>query len=91
MVTSGDWWDNLPDDIRTQLGTILKEVTEERNAESTIVNEANKQNIIKAGGVVRTLTPEQRSEWVTALKPVWKKFEKDIGSDLLEAAQASNK
>ena len=91
VVTSGDWWDNLPDDIRTQLGTILKEVTEERNAESTIVNEANKQNIIKAGGVVRTLTPEQRSEWVTALKPVWKKFEKDIGSDLLEAAQASNK
>jgi len=66
-------------------------VTEERNAESTVVNEANKQNIIKAGGVVRTLTPEQRSEWVTALKPVWKKFEKDIGSDLLEAAQASNK
>ena len=90
VVTSGDWWDNLPDDIRTQLGTILKEVTEVRNAESTMVNEANKQNIIKAGGVVRTLTPEQRGEWVTALKPVWKKFEKDIGSDLLEAAQAAN-
>ena len=90
VVTSGDWWDNLPDDIRDQLGTILKEVTEVRNAESTVVNEANKQNIIKAGGVVRTLTAEQREAWVTALKPVWKKYEKDIGSDLLEAAQASN-
>jgi C4-dicarboxylate-binding protein DctP len=90
VVTSGEWWDNLPDDIRDQLGTILKEVTEVRNAESTVVNEANKQNIIKAGGVVRTLTAEQRQEWVTALKPVWKKYEKDIGSDLLEAAQASN-
>ena len=90
VVTSGEWWNNLPDDIRDQLGTILKEVTEVRNAESTVVNEANKQNIIKAGGVVRTLTAEQRQEWVTALKPVWKKYEKDIGSDLLEAAQASN-
>ncbi|WP_409439501.1 TRAP transporter substrate-binding protein [Psychromonas sp. GE-S-Ul-11] len=90
VVTSGDWWDGLPDDMREQLATILKEVTEVRNSESTAVNELNKQNIIKAGGVVRTLTAEQRQQWVTALKPVWKKFEKDIGSDLLEAAQASN-
>ncbi|MFG6245754.1 C4-dicarboxylate ABC transporter, partial [Vibrio diabolicus] len=60
------------------------------NAESTKVNLANKNNIIEAGGVVRTLTPEQRQEWVTALQPVWKKFEKDIGSDLIEAALASN-
>lgn len=90
VVTSGEWWNNLPNDVRDQLGAILKEVTEVRNAESTAVNEVNKQNIIKAGGVVRSLTAEQRGEWVTALKPVWKKFEKDIGSDLIEAAQASN-
>lgn len=90
VVTSGDWWKGLPDDTRTQLATILKEVTETRNAESSKVNETNKQNIIKAGGVVRTLTPAQREEWVTALKPVWKKFEKDVGSDLLKAAQMSN-
>ncbi|TEW55276.1 DctP family TRAP transporter solute-binding subunit [Psychromonas sp. RZ22] len=90
VVTSGEWWKGLPDDVRTQLAGILKEVTETRNAESTKVNEENKQNIIKAGGIVRTLTPEQRQAWVTALKPVWKKFEKDIGSDLIEAAQAAN-
>ena len=54
------------------------------------MNLANKNNIIEAGGVVRTLTPEQRQEWVTALQPVWKKFEKDIGSDLINAALASN-
>lgn len=90
VVTSGEWWENLPDDVRNQLATILREVTEVRNSESTAVNELNKQNIIKAGGIVRTLTPEQRQQWVDALKPVWKKFEKDIGSDLIEAAQASN-
>jgi len=90
VVTSGDWWNGLPSDVRDQLATILKEVTETRNSESSLVNETNKQNIIKAGGVVRQLTPEQREEWVTALKPVWKKFEKDIGSDLIEAAEKSN-
>ncbi|TNF09921.1 MAG: C4-dicarboxylate ABC transporter, partial [Vibrionaceae bacterium] len=69
---------------------ILKEVTETRNAESNKVEEQNKQYVIEAGGVVRELTPEQRQLWVDALKPVWKKFEKDIGSDLIEAALASN-
>lgn len=90
VVTSSDWWEGLPKDVRGQLATILKEVTEARNAESTRVNEENKQNIIKAGGTVRSLTAEQRQAWVEALKPVWKKFEGDIGSDLLAAAVASN-
>ncbi|WP_045414925.1 TRAP transporter substrate-binding protein [Vibrio owensii] len=90
VVTSNDFWKNLPDDQREQLNTIIQEVTAQRNAESTKVNLANKNNIIEAGGVVRTLTPEQRQEWVTALQPVWKKFEKDIGSDLIDAALASN-
>jgi C4-dicarboxylate-binding protein DctP len=90
VVTSGEWWKGLPKAVREQLATILKEVTETRNAESSLVNETNKQNIIKAGGVVRQLTPEQRQAWVTALKPVWEKFEKDIGRDLIEAAQKAN-
>jgi len=90
VVTSSKWWDGLPDDVRSQLAMILKEVTEMRNAESTKVNEQNKQNIIAAGGTVRTLTPEQRQAWVDAMKPVWKKFEGDIGADLMEAALKSN-
>ncbi|MEK6214480.1 MAG: TRAP transporter substrate-binding protein DctP, partial [Vibrio fluvialis] len=90
VVTSTKWWDGLPADVRDQLATILKEVTETRNAESNKVEEQNKQYVIEAGGVVRELTPEQRQLWVDALKPVWKKFEKDIGSDLIEAALASN-
>lgn len=90
VVTSTDWWNGLPADVRDQFATILREVTEARNAESTKVNEMNKQNIIAAGGVVRTLTPEQRQAWIDAMKPVWKKFEGDIGADLMEAALKAN-
>ncbi len=90
VVTSTEWWDGLPEDVRSQLATIIKEVTQTRNQASSEVNEANKQKIIEAGGKVRTLTDEQRAAWVKALQPVWKKFERDIGSDLLAAAQASN-
>lgn len=91
VVTSAKFWDGLPDDVRNQFAQILKEVTATRNAESTKVNLANRQNIIDAGGVVRTLTPAQRQKWVEALKPVWKKFEKNIGHDLINDALAANK
>ncbi len=90
VVTSTEWWEDLDEGVREDLARILKEVTETRNAESTAVNEANKQKIIDAGTEVRTLTKEQRQAWVDALKPVWAKFEKDIGADLIEAAQAAN-
>lgn len=90
VVTSDEWWNGLKPAVRTKLATILKEVTETRNKESYKVNQANKQKIIEAKGVVRSLTPEQRQAWADALKPVWKKFEGDVGADLLKAAQASN-
>jgi C4-dicarboxylate-binding protein DctP len=90
VVTSTDWWNGLKPEVRDQFAKILQEVTEARNKESVAVNQANKKKILEAGGKVRTLTPEQRKAWVKALKPVWKKFEKDVGNDLLSAAQASN-
>jgi C4-dicarboxylate-binding protein DctP len=90
VVTSTKWWDGLPADVRDQLATILKEVTEVRNGESTNVNNQNKENIIKAGGIVRTLNAEQRQAWVDAMKPVWNKFEKDIGRDLMDSALNAN-
>ena len=91
VVTSAKWHKSLPKDVRMQFDSILKGVTNERNDESTKVNNANKKNVMDAGGVVRTLTKEQRQEWVTAMKPVWKKFEKDIGKDLMAAALKANK
>ena len=90
VVTSVQWWDGLPATVRDQLATILTEVTATRNAESTKVNNRNRQNIIDAGGVVRPLTDAQRQDWVTAMKPVWRTFERDIGADLLAAAQRAN-
>ena len=90
VVTSTEFWEGLPDDVRAQLKTILDEVTEARNADSTKVNDEAKAAIIAAGGVIRKLTPDQRGKWVTAMKPVWAKFENDVGDDLMTAAQAAN-
>ena len=91
VVTSSEWWDGLPADVRDQLQTILSEVTTERNNQSTAINEQNKNLIIQAGGTVRQLSPAQRALWVEAMKPVWKQFEGDVGTDTIAAAQAANK
>jgi C4-dicarboxylate-binding protein DctP len=90
VVTNVDWLNGLDADVRDQFLKILAEVTETRNKESTAVNEQAKQAIIDAGGVVRTLTPEQRQAWVDAMKPVWEKFKDDVGQENIDAAQAIN-
>jgi len=90
VVTSTEWWDGLDGEVKDQLSTILEEVTVTRNAESFAVNEQNKEAIIAAGGEVRTLSAEQRQAWVDALKPVWEKFEADVGAEMIEAAQSAN-
>ncbi len=90
VVTSTEFWDGLPDDVRTQLATILDEVTAEKNAEANNVDEEAKKLILAAGGVIRELTPEQRQAWVDAMKPVWSKFEADVGADNIAAAQEFN-
>ncbi|EIE52652.1 C4-dicarboxylate ABC transporter [Salipiger aestuarii] len=90
VVTSTDWWDSLDDDVRTQIATILEEVTTERNAAIAEVDADNRQAVLDAGAEIRELTPEQRQAWVDAMKPVWEKFTDDVGQENIDAAQAIN-
>jgi C4-dicarboxylate-binding protein DctP len=90
VVAGVDFLDSLDADVREQFLTIVAEVTEVRNAESTKVDEDAKQAIIDAGGVVRQLTPEQRAKWVEAMNPVWEQFKGDVGQENIDAAVASN-
>lgn len=90
VVTSTEWWDGLPAGIRNQLSTIMTEVTVARNKAAFAVNEENKKKIMESGGKIRKLTAAQRQAWVDAMKPVWSKFEGDIGADMIKAAQAAN-
>ena len=90
VIVSRRFWEGLPTDVRADLERIMHEVTADRNKKSYELNQASRAKVIEAGGVVRTLTDEQRAAWVAAMMPVWAKFEVEIGADMIAAAQASN-
>ncbi len=89
FMTSTDFLDSLKPDVREKLLAIADEVTQQANEAVKAAEAKNKQNIIDAGGKINELTPEQRQQWVDAMKPVWKMFEKEIGADLIEVAANS--
>ncbi|TLX58971.1 C4-dicarboxylate ABC transporter [Stutzerimonas nosocomialis] len=92
VITNTKFWQGLPDDVRSELQNILSEVTVAVNEQADALNQADKQRILDAGTTeIITLTPEQREMWREAMKPVWKKFEGEIGVDLIQAAEAANK
>ena len=91
VITNTKFWDGLPEDVRGELSKIMAEVTVEVNKQADALNEGDKQRILEAGTTeILTLTPEQRAMWRDAMQPVWKKFEGEIGADLIKAAQAAN-
>lgn len=91
LITNTKFWNGLPEDVRSELSKIVAEVTTEVNKQADDLNQGDKQRILDAGTTeIITLTPEQRAAWREAMKPVWKKFEGEIGADLIKAAEAAN-
>jgi len=91
VITNAKFWNGLPEDVRTELQGIMDKVTVEVNKQAEALNQASRQKIIDAKtSEVDALTPEQRDEWRKAMRPVWDKFEGQIGADLIKAAQDAN-
>jgi C4-dicarboxylate-binding protein DctP len=90
VAVNPQFWNSLPDDIRTGLDEIVAEVTEWGNARSEEINQRDKANIIASGrSEIIQLTPEELALWQEAMRPVWDQFSGDIGSDLIDAAITS--
>ncbi|WP_439886602.1 C4-dicarboxylate TRAP substrate-binding protein DctP [Pseudomonas sp. MBLB4123] len=91
LITNTQFWNGLPADVRSELEKINGEVAAEVNRQADALNQEAKQGILAAGTTeIIQLTPEQRSQWRDAMKPVWSKFEAEIGADLIKAADAAN-
>jgi len=91
VVTSTEFWTGLPEGIRTELKKALDEAIAFGNSVAAEKAVSDRQKIIdsKRSEVIE-LTDAQRQQWVNVMKPVWKKFEGQIGKDYIDAAVKSN-
>ncbi|HLV17282.1 MAG TPA: TRAP transporter substrate-binding protein [Pseudomonas sp.] len=91
VITNTKFWNGLPENVRVELRAALNDATKEVNRQADQLNREAREAIVKAGtSQILELTPEERNQWREAMKPVWKKFEAEIGKDLIEAAVAAN-
>lgn len=91
LTVNAEFWNGLPEDIRTELDAILAEVTATVNSQANTINASAREKVVAAGKVeILTLEPEQREAWRAAMAPVWEEFRDDIGEDVMKAAEAAN-
>ncbi|ABD08025.1 TRAP dicarboxylate transporter DctP subunit [Rhodopseudomonas palustris HaA2] len=91
VVVNAKWWNGLSKDLQDAMKKAMDEATKVNNDVAGKLNDEAKQKIASSGASkIHQLTPEQRKQWVEAMKPVWAKFESAIGKDLIDAAVASN-
>lgn len=92
IVTSAEFWMGLSNELRTGIKKALDEAIAYGNDISAKKAINDRQKIIDSKrSEVLILTPAERKLWVEAMKPVWKKFEKQIGKEYIDAAIAANK
>lgn len=86
------FWNSLPEDVRTELESIVHEVSDIANAESAQINRQDREKIAESGqSEIIDLTADELLVWQQTMRPVWDKFKADIGEDLIQAAlSASN-
>jgi C4-dicarboxylate-binding protein DctP len=91
VVTSAEFWNGLPDDLRPEIKKALDEAIAFGNQVAAEKDLGDRQKIVDSKrSEIITLSPEERAQWVEVMKPVWKQFEEAIGKDLIDAAYASN-
>ncbi len=87
ILSSDKFWNSLPSDIRPVLEASMKDAIAFGNdiARQKVVSD--RQKVIEAGtSEIYKLTVAERQAWTEAMLPVWKKYESEIGSGLIQAA-----
>jgi C4-dicarboxylate-binding protein DctP len=90
VAVNPEFWDGLPEEIRTELDAIVIEVGAWANEQASLINEDGKQKILASGkSEVLALSAEELAVWQDVMTPVWEQFEGNIGAELIEAALAA--
>lgn len=89
LVVNKDFWEGLPDDIRSELEEILDEVTEKELEWTNELNEESKQKIVDAGETkITELTDDEKQELINAVEPLYDKYGETIGEEYIDYAKS---
>lgn len=91
LITNKEFWDGLPEDIRTELENIADEVEEEiANVVSDI--EARDLAVLEESGIeITKLSSEELQAFKDAMMPLYDQYRDSIGADIFDAALESGK
>ena len=90
VAVNPQFWQSLPNDVRSGLEEVMAEVTAWGNARSEEINQEARAKIAESGrSEIIELGPAELTAWQEAMNPVWDQFSDDIGPELIEAAIAS--
>ncbi|GAB4212560.1 MAG: C4-dicarboxylate TRAP substrate-binding protein DctP [Rhodoferax sp.] len=91
VIGNAKWWAGLPPDIQKGLTEAMNESIAFGNKVAFDEDKAFREKVIKDNKAkVMPISPENLKAWRTAMQPVWKKFEGEIGKDLIDAALKAN-
>ena len=92
MIANAGWWNKLPPDIKAGLTKAMQESIAYGNKIAFDEDVVFRQKVIDdKRAQVLPMTKAELAQWRDAMKPVWKKFESEIGKDVIDAALAANK
>jgi len=92
VIGNAKWWAGLPPDIQKGLSEAMTESIKFGNKVAFEEDMAFRQKVIADNKArVLPMSKEHLTAWRTAMQPVWKKFEGEIGKDLIDAALKANK
>lgn len=92
VITNTSFWNGLPFGIRAELEAILDEVTLSVNRDAEAINAKARERVVAANtSKILVQTPAEREAWRAAVAPLIKRYESEVGSDVLRAAEAANR
>ncbi|MEE9375271.1 MAG: TRAP transporter substrate-binding protein DctP [Rhizobiaceae bacterium] len=90
LLASKNWWGDLKAPIRKRLLEIISRTTRQVNFQTISRLRNTKQNLIRSGVIIRTLTRKQSSAWKTKFLPIWEEFSAAANMVFLEAVRKAN-
>ena len=91
VIANAKWWNGLAPDVRNALNGAMQEAIKYGNKIAEEEGDDYRKKVIADNKAkVVPMSKENQKAWRAAMKPVWKKFEGEIGADLIKSAEMAN-